>query len=190
MTPINYQCFILPKEVLSAFLEFREKWFLYLYILFTEENRFEIKSIESIDIDCIGNGCYTLALSVSPIVQKEMPINIFQQKYPDTLFFRIGEFTQEFLRESWLFSLKINTDENASCLWKRIKNILSKSMCKGGYSVYIPTMKKKYVRTLRYTPAVLEYNKNGGLCLPEDGNNIIYELGLVDTELSGKVMML
>lgn len=181
MSPINYQCFILPKEALCAFLEYQEKWSLYLYLLFTKENRFEIKSIESIDLDCIENGCYTLALRVSPIVQKEMPINIFQQKYPDTLFFRIGEFTQEFLRESWLFSLKISTDENANCLWNRIKSIHSKRMCKGGFSVYTPTMKRKYVGRLRYTPAVLEYNKMGGSCIPEDGNNIIYELGLVDT---------
>lgn len=181
MSPINYQCFILPKEALSAFLEYQEKWSLYLYLLFTEENRFKIKSIESIDLDCIENGCYTLALSVRPVMHKEMPINTFQQKYPDTLFFRIGEFTQEFLRESWLFSLKISTDENANCLWKRIKSILSKRMCKGGFSVYTPTMKRKFVGRMRYTPAVLEYNKMGGFCIPEDGNNIIYELDLVDT---------
>lgn len=182
MSPINYQCFILPKEALSAFLEYQEKWSLYLYLLFTEENRFEIKSIESIDLDCIENGCYTLALSVRPVMHKEIPIYIFEQEYPDILFFRVGEFNQELMRESWLFSLKFSTDENANCLWKRIKSILSKRMCKGGFSVYTPTMKRKYVGRLRYTPAVLEYNKMGGFCIPEDGNNIIYELGLVDTE--------
>ena len=85
MTSINYQCFILPKEALSVFLDFQEKWSL-LY--------------------------------------------------------------------------------------------------KGGCSVYTPIMKRKYVRTLRCTPVVLEYNKSGGLCIPEDGNNIIYELGLADGEES------
>ncbi len=180
MSPVNYQCFILPKEALSDFLDYQEKWSLYLYMLLTEENRLEVKPIASIEISCEDIGRQTLALSTCPIRQGIILIREFEQTYPDTLFFRIGEYTQKYMRESWLYSLKISTDDNANCLWKRVKNLLSKRMCKGGFCVYTSTMKRNYVRRLRYTPAALEYYKNGGLCLPETGRNIIYELGSID----------
>ncbi len=70
MSPVNYKCFILPKEALSAFLDYQEKWSLSLYLLLTDENRFEVKSVASMEIACEDISRQILALRTFLIKQE------------------------------------------------------------------------------------------------------------------------
>ncbi|WP_452229598.1 MULTISPECIES: hypothetical protein [unclassified Lacinutrix] len=101
---------------------------------------------------------------------------LFLENNPNILSITIGEETKTFLKESWLSSLKILTDENSFKLWKKIERELKKLIISGGYSVFEPTENRKFERTLKYTNGAKKAFEKGLKILPSSGKNIHFEL--------------
>lgn len=176
---INYQFFILPNEAFEFCINIKSQNNLFMYILTEDNCKFNIVSPESFDRERIDKGKYTIVLSLEDI-QSNIANNkaTFFDKYPNSLFIQVGMFEDGILHESWLYSLKIYNNISAFNMWKRIEQNLKKIMQRGGYSVFIPNMSKKIVRRLNYTSNVYKVFKEGIICKPDTGNNILFELGL------------
>lgn len=177
MKTINYQCFILPYEIFNFFLH-QSQGEIYMYVLTENDNMVNIIIPSSIEHNRIVKGDYTIVLSSQIIAEKEMKQSDFNNGYPDSLFCQVGGFSNNVLSESWLYSLKIATNEYLNKTWKAIEKDLKKMMLKGGYSVFTPNMARKPSKALRYTPNVYEEYKRGVLCQPNTGKNIYFELGI------------
>ena len=176
---INYQFFIIPNQAFAFCINSKMQNNLYMYVCTEDNGKFHVFTPEFFDKDRIDKGKYTIALSLTDI-QSDIAYNKtdFFDKYPNTLFFQVGKFENGFIHESWLYSLKIYTDTSVLCIWKRIERNLKKIMQKGGYSIFIPNMSRKLVRRLNYTDEVYKVFKEGIICKPDTGNNILYELGI------------
>ena len=177
MKIINYQCFILPYEIFNFFLH-QSQGEIYMYVLTENDNMVNIIIPNSIEHSRIVKGDYTIVLSSQIIAEKEMKQSDFNNGYPDSLFCQVGGFSNNVLSESWLYSLKIATNEYLNKTWKTIEKDLKKMMLKGGCSVFTPNMTRKPSKALRYTPNAYEEYKRGVLCHPNTGKNIYFELGI------------
>lgn len=176
---INYQFFIIPNEAFEFCINSKIQNNLYMYILTEDNCKFNVVAPEYFDRERIDKGKYTIVLSLKDIQSNTVNTKAtFFDKSPNALFFQIGMFEGGFLHESWLYSLKIYTDTSALGLWKRIERNLKKIMKRGGYSVFIPNMSRKLVKRLNYTSEVYKVFKDGIICKPDTGNNILFELGI------------
>ena len=130
------------------------------------------------DNEIIYKGGFILVLSPQIIAENSMRPMEFYKKYPNSLYFEIGEHDNDIIKESWLYSLKIATNETLNQKWKTIEYKLKQIMISGGYTVYTPNDRRKVNRKLRYTSKIFDRYKEGLTLIPSTGENIYLELGL------------
>ena len=182
MKVINTQFFIKHSE-LTEFME-KIRTSNNLYIGFIEKKSdsysFDISvfsSKEEINYNLLLKSSARIVFSLNEfnLCNTERP-HLFLENNPNLLSITIGEETETFLKESWLSSLKILNDENILKIWKKIERELKKLLVSGGYSVFEPTEKKKFEKSLRYTIGAKKSFEKGLKILPYSGKNIHFEL--------------
>lgn len=177
-SPINYQLFILPYEAYQICVNFQVQFDVLMYVLIENEGKFSIVSPNLFSHEDIDKGKYTILLSSEIIKFDIVGKNELFDTCPNSLYFQVGAFLDGELSESWLYTLKISTNPLIIEIWKKIERNVRKLMLRGGYSVFVPNKSKKLVRHLSYTPNVYEKYKQGIICKPDIGKNIVFELGL------------
>jgi len=116
--------------------------------------------------------------SLSPF-NIDCPFNMFSMYNSNTLFLKIGEQKEKFIKESWLATSLDFNDENASTYFYEIgRKIKKRTMC-GGFLVNNMSDEQKIIedKKVRYTLGALEFNKNGGV-IYQYNPKIHFKLGI------------
>ncbi len=178
MKSVNVQFFALPQEIKSCLKEWSEFYHLNVGHISLSPN-FRYKVLNPNDIDSIifesEEGNY-FVLSTSKIKTEFTKLSEFENTNPDALFIQVGQFSKDFLKESWMYSLRTLEDKNSLKIWINIVNDLKKRTSAGGWGIYEPTGVRKYYKNIRYTDGAKQSFKQGVKVLPSIGKNVFFEL--------------
>ena len=100
----------------------------------------------------------------------------FQIDNPNALYINVGEIRPTYIRESWMYALKIINNKDDHKTWLQVEKELKKEILAGGWGVYRPTMEKKFYKDLRYTQGARALYKKGITMFSSVGFNISFEL--------------